>query len=617
MANNELGTPRRSHCVGNLGPGAIGEFRVGKNNGAAISVVIGGMDYWDTMAPPAGIQNDQVTFERRLQKFLKVQGFRLPPVDPDRDWKKGKNITPLTLAAVRFPMWLQCPRCSLLKTASQWQDGGTPGDPTRKCGECTKKAGRDLYVMPARFVVACTNGHLQEFPWDKWLTHKAGCSRSKLKLSQSKRAGLAGLILECLTCKASKSMEAALGKETMKVLRETCAGERPWLGPGAAEPCDPDNWPRAVQRGASNLYYAVTASALSIPPFTESAQSKLDEDWSKFDESAESDWPTIIRIFNLETKLNMTAAEILKEAKRSKDALSASTVDQIRWEEYSKLCSEPQLGEETSFEIRSESVPPKLKQYFDKVVRVVRLREVRALRGFTRILPPAGEFEEDAGNMAKIYKERKNWLPAIEVKGEGIFLRFNEEELKRWEQKAGKELTERASAVNKAYTEAWKERQGEGKAPPRRITHRFLLAHSFAHALMRRLTLSCGYSNASLRERLYVGENMTGLLVYTGTTDSDGSLGGLERQGKPDRINELVPAAIRDMEWCSNDPLCIEDVSTFSDAQNLAACHSCMMAPETSCEEFNLLLDRAMLVGKPANPKLGYFAAMLNPLSAI
>jgi hypothetical protein len=110
---------------------------------------------------------------------------------------------------------------------------------------------------------------------------------------------------------------------------------------------------------------------------------------------------------------------------------------------------------------------------------------------------------------------------------------------------------------------------------------------------------------------------MTGLMIYTGTTDSDGSLGGLERQGKHGRINELVPAAISDMRWCSNDPLCIEDISTFSDAQNLAACHSCMMAPETSCEEFNVLLDRALLVGKPANPALGYFTAMLNPLSTI
>ncbi|HZQ47020.1 MAG TPA: hypothetical protein VFC07_08415, partial [Verrucomicrobiae bacterium] len=148
MANNELGTPRRSHCVGNLGPGAIGEFRVGKSNGAAISVVIGGLEYWDTMAPKAGIANDQVTFERRLQQFLKVQGFRLPPVDPDRDWKKSQNITPLTLGAVRFPMWLQCPRCNLLKVATQWQDSGKPGDPVRLCGECTQKAGREIYVVP-------------------------------------------------------------------------------------------------------------------------------------------------------------------------------------------------------------------------------------------------------------------------------------------------------------------------------------------------------------------------------------------------------------------------------------------------------------------------------------
>src|SRR5581483_10952617 len=154
----------------------------------------------------------------------------------------------------------------------------------------------------------------------------------------------------------------------------------------------------------------------------------------------EADWPQIIKIFKLETKLGMTAEEILKEAKRSKESLSASTVDQIRYEEFAKLCSDPLLGEESNFEIRPETVPPKLKPYFDKVVRVVRLREVRALRGFTRLLPPAGEFEEDAGNMAKLYKERKNWLPAIEVKGEGIFLKFSDDGLKHWEKKAGLDL---------------------------------------------------------------------------------------------------------------------------------------------------------------------------------
>ena len=613
---NELGNPRRSHCVGNLGPGAIGEFRVGRNNGAAISVVVGGLEYWDILAPKAGLANDQVTYDRRLQKFLNVRGFRLPPVDPDRDDKKKRGITPLLLGALRFPMWLQCPRCNRLQPEIKWQFGPA-GDPSRTCGVCSKEIGREMYVAPVRFVVACKNGHLQEFPWDVWVGHGNGCKGSKLKLSQSERAGLAGLMLECLNCGEKRSMDGALGQQTMEKLRVECAGERPWLGANCAEQCD--LWPRAVQRGASNLYFPLIASALSIPPFTEGIQSRLDEVWWMFEGKEEATWPQIIELIGLENVLGMSTADILKEAKRSKEALNSSSIEQIRYEEYVKLGSDPVLGEETHFSIRPETVPPELRRYFEKIVRVVRLREVRALRAFTRILPPAGEYEEDAPNLAKIYKTRQPWLPAIEVKGEGIFLKFNEAELHKWETAHQEKLHERAKLVNDAYAAAWKARRDDDKKPPRQITPRFLLVHSFAHALMRRLTLSCGYSNASLRERLYVGDNplMSGLLIYTGTTDSDGSLGGLERQGKPGRISELVTASITDMSWCSNDPLCIEDISTFSDPQNLAACHSCMMAPETSCEEFNVLLDRAVLVGKPDNPNLGFFRPMLNPLSSI
>ncbi len=192
MANNELGTPRRSHCVGNLGPGAIGEFRVGNNNGAANSVVIGGHGLLGLDgSPPAGIANDQVTFERRLQKFLKVQGFRLPPVDPDRDWKKSKNIQPFTLGAVRFPMWLQCPRCYSVKAGGELAgQRQTCGDPTRKnAGKCTLNAGREIAVGPGTFCDrllrrASCRSLLKIF----WLQHKAGLQRtSKLKLSSPRR----------------------------------------------------------------------------------------------------------------------------------------------------------------------------------------------------------------------------------------------------------------------------------------------------------------------------------------------------------------------------------------------------------------------------------------------
>lgn len=616
MPENKLGESRRSHCIGNFGPGAIVEFRPGSGEGAAISAVISGLDAWDSCARPPGLKNPQVTYERRLQKYLDVNGFRLPPIDPDADARnRPYNYDPKYLAATRFPNWLQCPKCQLLAPAPKWQRGPI-GDPTLRCSKCSNP-DRDEYVfvVPARFVCACRHGHLQEFPWDKWVRHNPGCrASSRFELTQSDKAGLAGLILKCLDCGAAQPMEGAFGRETMDNLGVGCEGWRPWLENAPRRPSDCTEIPRAMQRGASNIYFPVVASALAIPPFTQEIQTRLDEHWIRFQNKPPEKWPGIIEALDLEKELGLTAAEIIQQVNDAMNALEATDIPTIRWEEFAKL-STPLTGVHVDFDVRHEPIPPALDRYFDRLVRVVRLREVRALRGFTRIKPPSGELEADSPTLAPLTAgARKDWLPAIEVRGEGIFLRLRESAVRRWESDH-EVMRVRAAEVNAAYATVWGERHET--PPPRVVTPRFLLVHSLAHALMRQLTLSCGYSSASLRERLFVDEarEMAGLLIYTATADSDGSLGGLERQGRSARINEILPAALRAIAWCSNDPLCIQDISNFSDAQNRAACHACMMAPETSCEEFNVLLDRATLIGLPGDKAAGFFAPLLNPLA--
>ncbi len=155
-----------------------------------------------------------------------------------------------------------------------------------------------------------------------------------------------------------------------------------------------------------------------------------------------------------------------------------------------------------------------------------------------------------------------------------------------------------------------------GETPAWLPSARFLLIHTLAHAFMRQLTLDCGYSTAALRERLYVekGEKgMAGLLVYTATTDADGTFGGLQRQGLPDRMRRTLPAAVQSMEWCSSDPLCISGRMAPPEAASGAACHACVLAPETACEHFNRLLDRALLVGLPDDPDIGFLRGLVGP----
>jgi hypothetical protein len=221
------------------------------------------------------------------------------------------------------------------------------------------------------------------------------------------------------------------------------------------------------------------------------------------------------------------------------------------------------------------------------------------------------------GRFAAISRETLDWLPATEIKGEGIFLEFNRNKLNVWEKmdNGPNSPVARAKQIDEGYRQEWHTRFPDTSVP-RTITPRLLLAHSFAHAIMRQLAIESGYSESSLRERLYVAldetNDMAGVLIYTATPDADGTLGSLSRQALPDRILPMVIGAVRSMEWCSSDPLCIDGAMAFSDSQSKAACHSCMLSSETSCEEFNRLLDRATIVGTPCDRKSGYFSALLS-----
>ena len=244
------------------------------------------------------------------------------------------------------------------------------------------------------------------------------------------------------------------------------------------------------------------------------------------------------------------------------------------------------------------------------MVRAVRLREVRAIKGFTRINPPG---DPDSADVARLSKEPLDWLPAIEVRGEGIFLALNEEKLSSWETRP--DVMARVSECEARHRVDWEERYGEEAKTPRAITPRYMLCHTIAHALMRQLTLECGYSSASLQERIYAGtgdERMAGLLIYTATPDSDGTLGGLERQGKAGRIAGILQRAVDAIEWCSSDPLCITDMMGAEKSYSHSVCHACCLAPETSCESFNSFLDRALLTGDGTGSGLGYFEEMLR-----
>lgn len=610
---SKVGELRQSKLVTTFGPGAVLDLR--GPGGAPISGLLAGLEEWDACAPAGqkGLDHPQVIRERRLQKRLHVEGFRLPPVKAVRSrWNNAAVEGTLdVLPVVRFPGWLLCPKCNRLRVAENWPPRrDREGAPERQC----KHHEEEVLVVPVRFIIACEDGHIDEFPWRRW----CGCSCGRMDLRlDTVGPGLAGKVVRCASCNATASLEGCFGRDALKRVGLTgCSGRTPWLGSDRKESgCV--RQARALQRGASNVYYGCIESSLDIPPFSADLSHIFGRHWTDFQEVEPEEWPGLIRAFKLEAKSGQPKEVLLRTLHEWKAADDADDPNNpLELAEYVKFreagLKKINVGE---FQTTPGGVPSELSETLASVVQATRLREVRAQTGFTRIHPPGGDFRTPAQKKGSIYLQRKDWLPAVELRGEGIFLRLHEDALAAWESR--KVVQERVERFRPplGVIRSLAGQQPEGELAPGAFAARFVLLHSLAHALIRRLSLDCGYSSSALRERLYVGvdpQPMCGLLIHTGAPDSEGTLGGLVRQGTPDRLWGTFKGALKEMSWCSSDPVCITGTATLSSPENGAACHACLLVPETSCQHFNRFLDRALLVGKPGEPDLGFFRAVLE-----
>lgn len=597
MPREELGSLRRSQVITTFGPGSVVDFRTGGRRGAPVSVIVAGIETWDSRTATPGLDHPQAIHEPRLENRLGVYGFRQPPVTGDWPGRKG-SVTGEELYAYRFPRWLRCPRCQNLRPARNWRRH--PGSPGLSCAGCSsdpKTGARKVYVVPVRFITACPNGHLDEYPWHSWVQHKPGCEPGDLRLYSEGGSGLSSLVLYCPKCKTGENMEGCFGEEALDT---PCSGRRPWLDEDD-ESCD--RMLRTLQRGASNLYFPIIRSSLDIPPWSDLLQRQLGKDWGRLkDMDSAEQRRAYIELSGLDSELDTTVDSLTQEIEERVDLLGQMS-DDLRREEYQQFISGSRTGpgalldQEAEFEVEEAPRAVELSPVIGQVVRAKRLREVRALQGFTRIHPPEHEDSEIAPLSSGGHP---GWLPAVEVKGEGIFVELSDAKVREWEERD--EVRERFSR----FLSADELVDLEVHAGPR-----FLLVHSLAHALIRSISLECGYGAASLRERLYVGEEMAGCLIYTATPDSEGTLGGLVQQADEELFLTAITRALDDASWCASDPLCITGRAALSDPLNAAACHNCMLLPETSCEQFNQLLDRAALVGTPVNRGLGFFEGLV------
>ncbi|MDN5757311.1 MAG: DUF1998 domain-containing protein [Tomitella sp.] len=592
-----VGGVRRSQLITTYGVGSM--VAVGEQ-----SYIVSGLDTWSV-----GRRPDLQEF--RLQTRLRVDGFYLPPAS---DEPAGDGVR------VRlFPEYYSCP-------------GRTPDDddgchhnlkphaefnaPRTKnaCGACGEP------LTPSRFVVACTRGHLDEFPYWRWV--HAGSSatdhtgRHQLSIRTTGRtASLRSIVVGC-SCGKEASMEGAFGGGAMASIGYTCAGGRPWLGRGGqVEGCSADT--RTLQRGSSSAWFPIVRSALSIPPFSDRLYQDIGRDidiWMGMPDELIVEQARRRRIVG-ERYSEQQVVDAVREYERyragERPDPSALTgfegADVIRAEEYHQLYDGGQPTDEFVCSEPADSAA-ELPTGVRRSMLVERLREVRVLQTFTRVEAPVEG--DDPDRLAPLALGDVRWLPGIEVIGEGVFLGLDDDRLTRWE--AGSDGPEgRAATIRRRHEEvmARRAKDKQRRVPDSPVRARLLLLHTLAHVLINEWSLDAGYPTSALRERLYVSDEMAGVLIYTASSDSAGSLGGLVSQGETHRLRSTLASALERARWCSADPLCMEAEASGTDSLNLAACHACVLLPETSCEINNTFLDRAMLIGASDGSCRGYFDA--------
>lgn len=561
------GAVRRSQLVTTYGVGSI--VALGDE-----SFMVTGIDSWGIGEPNL--------HEPRLERELMVNGFVVPPASEGAD-----------IPVVRFPRWYSCPKCRRLDEHRRLTTFES-----NVCGDCNRT------LVPSRFVMVCPKGHIADFPYLRWVHEGTPAEATTHSLTIEARgatASLRDIHIEC-SCGRNRTLDKAFDRFALHNVTR-CFGARPWLS-GPQEGCEEQV--RALQRGASNVWFGSHRSVISIPPWSDAAFQLLDKHWDIFRALPAGALAPALDAVGLVGGTGFTTADLVEAVherkRRQEGATGPTSEEEIRRDEYRALNAGQPDKPRSQFATHEVERPASLTRVITTVMLVTRLREVRALQGFNRILPGGG-----ADALAPLFANDPRWRPAIEVRGEGLFLVLDEQRLVAWEQQTS--VIERVRALDRRY--AGRARRW-GQEPDREITPRLVVTHTLAHALIDQLALDAGYPAASLRERLYVAPDMHGLLIYTATTDSAGSLGGLVAQGEPARLEHAFISAIARAAWCSADPVCVETEAQGADGLSLAACHACALLPETSCEEMNVLLDRALLIGTPEDQALGLFADLLD-----
>ena len=586
---------RKGQTVSTAGPGAIVDL-------GDESFVVMSIDTWRYKhMVPCDLP--------RLSSRIGVAKLLQPRSGDDRNSNSSIGL-------LRFPRWMFCPSCRQMvrwnDTDEASLDSGGGGKPLCDRPACR----RGIQLVPMRFVRICENGHLDDIDWLFWL-HQTGpqqCHDPKQLSFESlpgRGSGLESLQIKCKRCNSTRSLhDLQRYQPTCRSEGAYSGGRQPWQRDEHGTVCAAKV--AAVQRGDSNVHFSRQISALDIPnPSQEDSRDfaepqilqnnefmLLQEAWMALQQNGIN--PD--NVLNIQTRMSALAdqfgipGDVLRglivgqpDAPVPTPVVTGNPVRELKAEEFAVL-SAPEHQSSSSFS--GESYQPQPEQFGAELARILervslldRLREVRAMQGFQRKKPSSD------GLVPASLDRNTDWLPAYEVFGEGLFFKFNAEFFKDWLGGLPKVEKVRLQRLQDRITN----QKIDFLPPP---TPALLAIHGLSHVLMRQLCFDSGYASSSLRERIYVDGDSLGLLLYTADGDSEGTMGGLVRQGHPGRLPTVFARALKAAFWCSADPLCSEGENQGMAGLNRAACHACLLVSETSCESANALLDRRFLVGQ-------------------
>ncbi|RIL07549.1 MAG: hypothetical protein DCC71_02695 [Proteobacteria bacterium] len=569
------------------------------------AALIGGLEFWTEDRKP--IYEDRLV--AKLEAALGRAGIQLfaPPVDPDDPSAPVSGIW-----AWEFPEWF----LAQYEDESRAREGirSRPLIPAAYLvkGKYETRDRKKHAVVPVRFVQACVNGHLSDIDWRGFIHGAEACGARGFWLDERGTGGELVDVLARCDCRKVKSLaDATLGSGRDAPLG-WCKGERPWLGKGAAEGCD--QWNRLLVRSASNAYFPQVLSVISIPDPGAALRAAVDrvyQDDLQYAESIED-----IRRERKKQKIHNALEGFSDEAvwadvqrRKGGHAPEQRSVKQAEIEML--LASPAALGDarpEGIFHARTVTLDPasRFAAHLDRLVRVDRLREVTAQVGFTRfesVSPdPQGELNLEV-RRAPLAREA-TWLPAVENRGEGVFLSFRGQAVRAWEKRPA--VRARGDQFIRGF-QAWQRNHHTARGAFAGLP--YVMLHTLSHLLIQAVVLDCGYSASSIRERIYAVGDRFGVLLHTGTPDAEGTLGGLVQVTR--RIEHHLLHAIELGRLCSNDPVCAQHAPDQILEERFlhgAACHGCALIAEPSCERRNELLDRALVVPTVDTEDCAFFA---------